>query len=54
MTKQSTQERLAQTKKALSEKCMRLAKVCHSRPKRAKLLRHAESYRQQAEQLARP
>lgn len=53
MTQQTTQERLAKTKQALYEKYVRLAKVCKSRPKRAKLLHHAESYRTQAEQLSR-
>ncbi len=53
MTKQNVTDNLVKIKQALSEKYFRLAKICKSRPKRAKLLHHAESYRLQAAQIAR-
>jgi hypothetical protein len=53
MTKQHDTDQLVKVKQALSEKYFRLAKICKSRPKRATFLHHAESYRLQAEQVAR-
>jgi hypothetical protein len=45
--------KLAQTKLALARKYEILAKVSGSKPRRARMARHAERYRRQAEDLAR-
>ena len=45
--------KLAETKRALAEKCENLAKLAGSQPKRKKLLHSAEKYRRQAEHLSR-
>ena len=52
MTKETQQDKLIQTKKALAEKYERLAKASRSRPKQKTLMRHAEHYRRQAADLA--
>jgi hypothetical protein len=49
----SKSENLAKIKIMLAEKYERLAKLTPSVPKRATFLRHAKSYRRQAELLAR-
>ena len=53
MTKKATISKLAETKAALAAKCERLANLTLSKPKRKTLLHHADSYRRQAEQLAK-
>jgi hypothetical protein len=52
VSKKSNTEKLAKIKIALAEKYERLAKITPSVPKRATMLRHAKSYRRQAELLA--
>ena len=53
VSKKSNTEKLAKIKVALAEKYERLAKITPSVPRRATMLRHAKSYRRQAELLAR-
>jgi hypothetical protein len=53
VTKKTNTERLVKVKIMLAEKYERLAKVTPSVPRRATMLRHAKSYRRQAELLAR-
>ena len=53
MSKKSNTEKLAKIKIMLAEKYERLAKITPSVPRRATMLRHAKSYRRQAELLAR-
>ncbi len=53
MTTTQKNETLAKAKIGQAERYERLAKVCKSRPKRERYLRHAQSYRRQAEQLSR-
>ena len=48
MTMKSSKQDLVAVKTALAEKHMRLAQTCHSKPAKARLLRHAERFRQQA------
>ena len=53
MNKQQNAEKLSKIKIMLAEKYERLAKITTSIPKRATMLRHAKSYRRQAELLTR-
>jgi hypothetical protein len=53
VSKNSNPEKLVKIKIMLAEKYERLAKVTPSIPKRATLLRHAKSYRRQADLLSR-
>jgi hypothetical protein len=53
VSKKKNTEKLAKIKIMLAEKYERLAKVTPSVPRRATMLRHAKSYRRQAELLAR-
>lgn len=48
MSKQSKLKHIAEVKTALAEKHERLALTRKSKPGKARLLRHAERYRQQA------
>jgi hypothetical protein len=53
MSKKSHRENLVAVKTGLADKYMRLAQVCRSKPAKARLLRHAERFRQQAAVAAR-
>ena len=53
MSKKTSKENLVQVKTALAEKYMRLANDRSSKPVKARLLRHAERFRQQAAGAAR-
>jgi hypothetical protein len=53
VSKKSNAEKLAKIKTMLAEKYERLAKITPSVPRRASMLRHAKSYRRQAELLSR-
>jgi hypothetical protein len=53
VSKASNNERLAKIKINIAEKYERLAKITPSIPRRATMLRHAKTYRRQAELLAR-
>jgi hypothetical protein len=53
VNKKQSDEKLSKIKIMLAEKYERLAKVTTSIPKRATMLRHAKSYRRQAESLTR-
>jgi hypothetical protein len=48
MSKKSTNENLVKVKTALADKYLRLANDRSSQPAKARLLRHAERFRQQA------
>ena len=48
MTQESRQENIVKVKSALADKYLRLAGKRRSKPARATLLRHAERFRQQA------
>jgi hypothetical protein len=48
MSKKSSTENLAKVKTDLADKYLRLANVRSSKPAKARLLRHAERFRQQA------
>jgi hypothetical protein len=48
MSKKSSMENLGNVKTALADKYLRLANVRKSKPAKARLLRHAERFRQQA------
>jgi hypothetical protein len=52
MTKKSNTKNRVEVKKALAGKYERLANKCGSKPARARLLRHAERFRCQAENLS--
>jgi hypothetical protein len=52
MTKKSMNKNLVEVKKALADKYERLANKRCSKPARARLLRHAERFRCQAENLS--
>jgi hypothetical protein len=49
MTKKSQLQNIAEVKTALADKYERLARTRRSKPARARLLRHAERFRSQAE-----
>jgi hypothetical protein len=51
VSKKKNAERLAKVKTMLAEKYERLAKVTPSVPRRETMLRHAKSYRRQADLL---
>lgn len=51
MSKQSDREHLATVKIALAEKYDRLAATANSKPRRARMNRHAETYRRLARNL---
>lgn len=53
MSAKKDNQRLAQVKTALAEKYESHARTCKSRPRRKTLLRHARSYREQAEGFKR-
>jgi hypothetical protein len=48
MSKKSQSENIAKVKTALADKYVRLANERSSKPAKARLLRHAERFRQQA------
>jgi hypothetical protein len=48
-----SQAKLAEVKQKMAARYERLAKVSGSRPRRARMLRHAATYRRQAEDLLR-
>ena len=48
MSKKSQSENIVKVKTALAEKHLRLANTRKSKPAKARLLRHAERFRQQA------
>jgi hypothetical protein len=48
MTKKSRNQNIVAVKTALADKYLRLAQVRRSKPAKARLLRHAERFRQQA------
>jgi hypothetical protein len=48
MSKKSTTKNLLEVKTALADKYLRLANARKSKPAKARLLRHAERFRQQA------
>jgi hypothetical protein len=52
MTKKSDRKNLVEVKTALADKYLRLAAKRCSKPARARLLRHAERFRCQAENLS--
>ena len=51
MSKQSVRENLVKVKTALAEKYDRLAATANSRPRKARMSRHAETYRRLAKNL---
>jgi hypothetical protein len=53
MTVDDRSAELARVKLALSRKYANLGKLTKSRPRKKRLLHHAESYRRQAEDLSR-
>jgi hypothetical protein len=54
MSQENKNAKLIQTKLALAQKHENLAHVTKSKPKRKRLLHHAQDFRRQAEQLSRP
>lgn len=54
MTQETKRIKLVQTKLALAEKYDNLARLTKSKPRRKRLLHHAEDFRRQAQQLSLP
>jgi len=54
MSKTAHAENIARVKTELADKYERLARVRRSKPARARLLRHAERFRSQAANAAKP
>ncbi len=52
MTKKSESKNIVEVKTALAEKYQRLARTRRSKPAKARLLRHSERFRSQAENIA--
>ena len=53
MSEKKQTQKLVQVKLALAKKYESLARISKSRPRQKTLLRHARSYRQQAEDLTK-
>lgn len=53
MSNHQDKQKLAQVKRALAARYERLALVTGSRPRRKRLVHHADSYRRQAVELLR-
>ena len=53
MTKKSETKNKIEVKSALAEKYQRLARTRRSKPGKARLLRHSERFRSQAENIAK-
>ena len=51
MTKKAQADNLVEIKTALADKYLRLSRTRRSKPARARLLRHAERFRSQAENV---
>jgi hypothetical protein len=53
MTKKSEAKNIVEVKTALADKYQRLARTRRSKPGKARLLRHSERFRSQAENIAK-
>jgi hypothetical protein len=53
MTKKSEPKNIVEVKTALADKYQRLARTRRSKPAKARLLRHSERFRSQAENIAK-
>ena len=53
MTKKSVTKNIVEVKTALADKYLRLARTRRSKPGKARLLRHSERFRSQAENIAK-
>ena len=53
MTKKSQTKNIVEVKTALADKYERLARTCRSKPAKARLLRHSERFRSQANNAAK-